>query len=91
MALQCRKHWQRGSAKNAAGVNNRAENSHPFRRRERAMLRFRQTRCLQKFASIHSSVHNHFNQSATSTHETISKLKREPPLLLSGAFVLRID
>ena len=44
-------------------VNNRAENSHlPFRRRERAMLRFRLMRCLQKFAAVHSSVHNHFNQ-----------------------------
>lgn len=44
-------------------LNNRAENSHlPFRRRERAMLRFRQMRSLQKFASVHSSVHNHFNQ-----------------------------
>ncbi|MEP1353378.1 MAG: IS6 family transposase, partial [Tateyamaria sp.] len=31
-------------------------------RRERAMLRFRQMRCLQKFAAVHSSVHNHFNQ-----------------------------
>ncbi len=44
-------------------LNNRAENSHlPLRRRERAMLRFRQMRCLQKFAAVHSSVHNHFNQ-----------------------------
>ena len=44
-------------------LNNRAENSHlPFRRRERAMQRFRQMRCLQKFAAVHSSVHNHFNQ-----------------------------
>ena len=44
-------------------LNNRAENSHlRFRRRERAMLRFRQMRCLQKFAAVHSSVHNHFNQ-----------------------------
>ena len=44
-------------------ANNRCENSHlPFRRRERAMLRFRQMRCLQKFAAVHSSVHNHFNQ-----------------------------
>lgn len=43
-------------------LNNRLENSHlPFRRRERAMLRFRQMRSLQKFASVHSSVHNHFN------------------------------
>lgn len=33
-------------------LNNRAENSHvPFRRRERAMLRFRRMRSLQKFAA----------------------------------------
>jgi putative transposase len=44
-------------------ANNRAENSHqPFRRRERAMLRFRKMRTLQKFASVHASVFNHFNQ-----------------------------
>lgn len=43
-------------------LNNRAENSHlPFRRRERAMSRFRRMRSLQKFVSIHSSVYNHFN------------------------------
>ncbi len=44
-------------------LNNRGENSHqPFRRRERAMLRFRRMRSLQKFVSVHASVHNHFNQ-----------------------------
>jgi len=44
-------------------LNNRAENSHqPFRRRERAMANFRSAKSLQKFASVHSSVHNHFNQ-----------------------------
>ena len=44
-------------------LNNRAENSHqPFRRRERAMLRFRRMRSLQKFAALHGSIHNHFNQ-----------------------------
>ena len=44
-------------------MNNRVENSHqPLRRRERAMQRFRQMRSLQKFAAVHSSVHNHFNQ-----------------------------
>ena len=43
-------------------ANNRAENSHlPLRRRERAMLRFRQMKTLQKFASVHANVHNHFN------------------------------
>ena len=42
--------------------NNRAENSHlPFRRRERAMLRFRRMKTLQKFVSVHANVHNHFN------------------------------
>ena len=51
-------------------LNNRAENSHlPFRRRERAMSRFRQMRSLQKFAAVHSSVFNHFklNQTAALT------------------------
>ncbi len=49
-------------ARQATGrwLNNRAENSHqPFRRRERAMAKFRSAKSLQKFASIHSSVHNH--------------------------------
>ena len=42
-------------------ASNRVENSHlPFRRRERAMLRFRQMKSLQKFASVHASLHNHF-------------------------------
>jgi putative transposase len=44
-------------------ANNRVENSHlPFRRRERAMQRFRQMKTLQKFSSVHAQVHNHFNQ-----------------------------
>lgn len=43
-------------------LNNRAENSHlPLRRRERAMLRFRRMKSLEKFASVHASFHNHFN------------------------------
>ena len=42
-------------------ANNRVESSHlPFRRRERAMLQFRQMKSLQKFASVHANVHNHF-------------------------------
>ena len=44
-------------------LNNRAENSHqPFRRRKRAMLRFRRMKTLHTFASVHGTVHNHFNQ-----------------------------
>ena len=43
-------------------LNNRAEHSHqPFRRREGAMARFRDIKTLQKFASAHASIHNHFN------------------------------
>ena len=43
--------------------NNRVENSHlPFRRRERAMQRFRRMKTLQKFSSVHAQVHNHINQ-----------------------------
>jgi len=44
-------------------LNNRVENSHqPFRRREAAMTKFRDIKTLQKFASIHASIQNHFNQ-----------------------------
>jgi putative transposase len=43
-------------------LNNRAQNSHqPFRRREGAMSKFRDVKTLQKFASVHASIHNHFN------------------------------
>ena len=39
------------------------EGSHlPFRRRERAMARFRRMKTLQKFTSVHASLHNHFSQ-----------------------------
>jgi putative transposase len=42
-------------------ANNRVENSRlPFRRRERAMLRFRQMKSLQMLASVHASFHNPF-------------------------------
>ena len=44
-------------------ANNRVEDSHlSFRRRERALLRFRRMNTLQKFASVHANIHNHFNQ-----------------------------
>jgi putative transposase len=42
-------------------LNNRADNSHqPFRRREDAIWRFRNSGTLQKFAA-HASIHNPFN------------------------------
>ena len=61
--------------------NNRAENSHqPFRRRERAMLRFRRIHSLQRFASVHSSVHNHFNSERTLTDRSTYKQARTAAL-----------
>ena len=43
-------------------ADNRVENSHPlFRRRERAMLRFRQMTSLRKFASAYANLSNHIN------------------------------
>ncbi len=62
-------------------ANNRAENSHqPFRRRERAMLRFRRMRTLQKFASVHASVFNHFNQQRSLSSRTTFKTNRAAAL-----------
>ena len=61
--------------------NNRAENSHlPFRRRERAMLRFRRMRSLQKFVAVHSSIHNHFNQERHLYSRVNFKLNRSAAL-----------
>jgi len=61
--------------------NNRAENSHlPFRRRERAMLRFRRMRSLQKFASVQASVCNHFNQERSLSTRTSYKAGRAAAL-----------
>jgi putative transposase len=62
-------------------VNNRAENSHlPFRRRERAMLRFRRTATLQKFVSVHASIQNHFNHERHLYSRTTFELNRAAAL-----------
>jgi putative transposase len=62
-------------------LNNRAENSHlPFRRRERAMLRFRQMKSLQKFASVHASLHNHFNSERHLVDRQTYKIRRSAAL-----------
>ncbi len=62
-------------------LNNRAENSHlPFRRRERAMLRFRRLRSLQKFASVHASVLNLFNSERSFYSRSNFKLNRAAAL-----------
>ncbi|WP_138933421.1 IS6 family transposase [Roseovarius arcticus] len=62
-------------------LNNRAENSHqPVRRRERAMLRFRRMRSLQKFAAVHASVYNHFNHERSLSSRPYFKLNRAAAL-----------
>ena len=62
-------------------ANNRAENSHqPFRRRERAMLRFRRMKTLQTFASVHGTFHNHFNQERHLVSRTTYKERRSAAL-----------
>ena len=71
------------SEKQATGryLNNRIENSHlPFRRRERAMSRFRRMRSLQKFVAVHSSVFNHFNHERSLTNRDQFKLNRTAAL-----------
>ncbi|QSR22073.1 IS6 family transposase [Hyphomonas sp. KY3] len=62
--------------------NNRAENSHlPFRRRERAMNRFRRMSNLQKFVSTHASLHNHFNLDRHINRRQTFKSQRDAALL----------
>lgn len=62
-------------------ANNRCENAHlPFRRRERAMLRFRRMKSLQKFASVHANVHNHFSQERHLVDRQTYKTRRSAAL-----------
>ena len=72
-----------GTARQETGrwLNNRAENSHlPFRRRERAMQRFRRMRSLQMFVSVHASVTNHFNLERSLSSRSNFKLNRAAAL-----------
>ena len=63
-------------------LNNRGENSHlPFRRREYSMQRFRREKTLQKFASVHSAVCNHFNHERHLISRDDFKEKREAALV----------
>ena len=62
-------------------ANNRVENSHlSFRRRERAMLRFRRMKSLQTFASVHANVYNHFNLERHLVDRQIYKERRSAAL-----------
>ena len=61
--------------------NNRAENSHqPFRRREGAMAKFRDIKTLQKFVSVHASIHNRFNLERHLNRRDIFKQNRSAAL-----------
>ncbi|MEO9969876.1 MAG: DDE-type integrase/transposase/recombinase, partial [Hyphomonadaceae bacterium] len=61
---------------------NRAENSHlPFRRRERAMSRFRRMSNLQKSVSTHATLHNHFNLDRHINRRQTFKSSRDAALL----------
>ena len=62
-------------------LNNRAEHSHQsFRRRERAMAKFRDVKALQTFASVHASTHNHFNHERHLNRRDIFKQARAAAL-----------
>jgi putative transposase len=62
-------------------INNRCKNSHlPFRQREWAMPRSRRMRPLQKFASMHASLHNHFNRKRHINNRQIFKQYRSKAL-----------
>ena len=61
--------------------NNRCENSHlPFRRRERAMQKFRSPATLQRFAAIHGLIYNHFNHERHLENRQAYKQKRAAAL-----------
>ena len=58
--------------------NNRCENSHlPFRRRERAMQKFKSCAMVQKFTSYHAQIYNHFNHERHLESRQIYKQKRK--------------
>ena len=66
----------------ARWLNNRTENTHLlFRRRERAMQRFRRMRSSQMFVSAHASVTNHFNLERSLTSRSNFKLYRTAALV----------
>ena len=62
--------------------NNRCENSHlPFRRRERAMQKFKSCAMLQKFTTYHAQIYNHFNHERHLESRQTYKLKRSAALI----------
>ena len=70
-----------GKRETGRWLNNRAENSHqPFRRRDRAMRRFRRMRRLQTFATLHGSIHIHVNAEHTLVNRQTFKDRRTAAL-----------
>ena len=62
-------------------ANNRVENSHlAFRRRKRAMQRFRQMKTLLKLASAHANISNHFSAVGYLVNRRAYKLRRAAAL-----------
>jgi len=61
--------------------SNRIENSHlPFRRRERAMQRFRSMAFLQQFSIMQGWIYNHFNHERHLISRQAFKAKRTTAL-----------
>ena len=63
----------------------------PFRRRERAMQRFRSMKTLQKFSSVHAQVHNHFNQERHLVTRQVYKQRRTAALAEWRALARFVD
>ena len=62
-------------------LNNRCENSHlPFRRRERAMQKFKSLIGLEDFVDIQGPIYNHFNHERHLISRQTYKLKRTTAL-----------
>jgi putative transposase len=58
-------------------LNNRTENSHqPFRRRGGRWRSFKDVKTMQKFAAVHASIQNHFNQDRQFNRRDIFKKNR---------------
>ncbi len=63
-------------------TNNRCENSHrPFRRRERAIQKFKTPSTLQQFVSYLGQIYNHFNHERHLENRQAYKEKRSAALV----------
>ncbi len=74
--------WNRFSDRRADGGSITGPRPHyqPFRRREGAMAKFRDVKTLQKFAAVHASIRNRFNQDRHLDRRDIFKRNRAAAL-----------